>query len=351
MTTRLLRRFAGAFAVVLLAPLSLSTGVAPAAQAATTVPRFSNVFLIIGENTELVQINKNSMPYFTSTFKPDSAWLTNYWAITHFSTANYIAMTSGQYTPCEQFDYPPSRCHQDVPNLFNQLTDAGVSWHAWNESMPEPCALENSGSSKTLNHYAVKHNPAVYYDGVEGVGGVWDAENRSQLCLNNVIGTGDPDKPNDMSAFNAAVASGNVPQFNYIVPNMCEDGHDTCPPNPPSATGQFDQFLAREVPKILASPAFDENSVLIVTYDEGTSTRGGGGSNDHTPCKAWDTCPNAFHGGGRVAFAVQGDLVNTGTYGDFANHYSLLRTLEQGFGLTEFVGAADDAESITSIWK
>jgi hypothetical protein len=51
-----------------------------------------------------------------------------------------------------------------------------------------------------------------------------------------------------------------------------------------------------------------------------------------------------------VAFAVQGDLVNTGTYAAFGNHYSLLRTLEEGFGLTEFVGAADDAEA-TSIWN
>jgi hypothetical protein len=349
MTARLLRRMAGVCSFLVLVSLgALSTAQAQEPQA---VPRFSHVFVVIGENTELIQINKNSMPYFTQTYKPDSAWLTNYWAISHFSTSNYIAMTSGQYTPCEQFDYPPSRCHQDVPNLFNQLTDAGVSWTEWNESMPEPCALENSGESKTLNSYRVKHNPAVYYDDVEGVNGVWDAENRSQLCLDNVLGTGDPEAPNDMSAFDDALAAGDVPAFNYIVPNQCEDGHDTCPPNPPSATGQFDQFLAREVPQILDSPAFDENSVLIVTYDEGASTGGGGGSNGGTPCKPWDTCPNAFHGGGRVAFAVQGDLVSTGTYATFANHYSLLRTLEEGFGITEFVGAADDAEPITSIWS
>ena len=90
--------------------------------------------------------------------------------------------------------------------------------------------------------------------------------------------------------------------------------------------------------------------MLIVTFDEGASTGGGGGSNLNTPCKPWDTCPNAFHGGGRVAFAVQGDLVNAGTDATFANHYSLLRTLEEGFGITTFVGAATDADPITSIW-
>ncbi len=198
MTARLLRRLAGVCSFLVL--VSLGTFSTAQAQPTASVPRFSHVFVIIGENTELIQVNKNSMPYFTQTFKPDSAWLTNYWAISHFSTSNYVAMTSGQYTPCEQFDYPPARCHQDVPNLFNQLTDAGVPWTAWNESMATPCAVVNNGESKTLNSYRVKHNPAVYYDGVQGINGVWDAEHPSQLCLDHVLGTGDPEAPNDMSA-------------------------------------------------------------------------------------------------------------------------------------------------------
>ena len=48
---------------------------------------------------------------------------------------------------------------------------------------------------------------------------------------------------------------------------------------------------------------------------------------------------------------MQGELVNTGAYATFGNHYSLLRTLEEGFGLTEFVGAANEADPITSIWN
>jgi phosphatidylinositol-3-phosphatase len=345
------RRITVAVAIATMSLLVPAVAPSRAVTGLEGVPTLGHVFVIVGENTELIQINRHSMPYLTGTFKPHAAWLTNYWAISHFSTSDYIAMTSGQYTPCEQFDYPPARCHQDVPNLFNQLTDAGVSWTAWNESMAEPCSVVNNGSSKTLNHYAVKHNPAVYYDGVEGVGGVWDEEERSQLCLDNVISTGDPVAPNDTGDLDAALASGDVARFNYIVPNMCEDGHDTCPPNPPSATGQFDAFLAREVPKILASPAFDENSVVIVTYDEGSSTAGGGGSNGGTPCRPWETCPNAFHGGGNVAFAVWGDPVQPGTYGFFANHYSLLRTLEDGYGISEHVGAAETAVPIGDIWN
>jgi phosphatidylinositol-3-phosphatase len=313
------------------------------------VPSFGHVFVIIGENTELIQINSRSMPYLTGRLRQQSAWLTDYWAVTHFSAANYIAMTSGQYTPCEQFDYPPSRCHQDVQNLFHELDGVGASWTAWNESMPELCYLTNAGSSKTLNHYAVKHNPAVYYADVEGAGGVWSATDRSAECLSNVLPTGGTG-PNDMSAFNEAVASGDVADFNYIVPNECEDAHDTCQPNPPAALGQFDEFLAREVPRILASPAFGDDGVLIVTFDEGTSTSGGGGSNGDAPCQPWGTCPNTFHGGGNVAFLVISPLAATGTYGGFANHFSLLRTLEDGFGTSTHAGEAEAADPITSIW-
>jgi len=351
MAPRPLRRtLGGAFALILLTGTAVLANV-QANASDPTVPRFDNVFVIVGENTEILQINGNTMPYLTKELKPDSAWLKNYWAITHFSTANYVAMTSGQYTPCEQFDYKPARCHQDVPNLFNQLTDAGISWTAWNESMAEPCSLVNNGTAKERNFYAVKHDPAVYYDGVVADGGTWDAENPSALCTDNVISMGDPVAPNDTSDFDAVLASGDVSRFNYIVPNMCEDGHDTCPPNPPSALGQFDEFLQREVPKILDSPAFTENSLLIVTFDEGASTAGGGSSAGGTPCTAWDSCPNAFHGGGHIAFAAVGDpVIAGGDYRARADHYGLLRTLEMGFGLTTFVGNADEATPITEIW-
>ena len=350
-----LRRFR-----VLLASLSLllmaglPASPARASSKVEGVPAFGNTFVIIGENTELIEINKRSTPYLLNRLKPQSAWFTRYFALSHFSTSNYIGMTSGQYTPCHQFDYPPSRCHQDVNNLFNQLDGVNTSWTEWNESMPVPCAVTNAGSSKTLNHYAVKHNPAVYYDNVEGAGGVWSADPtlQSDECKQNVISTGGTG-PNDMSAFDAAVGAGDVSKFNYIIPNECEDAHDTCQPNPPSALGQFDDFLEREVPQILALPAFDPggDGVLIITFDEGTSTTGGGGSNGSVPCEAWMTCPNAFHGGGNVALLVISPLAKTGVYSVTNNHYGLLRTLEDGFGITTYVGGAGSANPINSIWK
>jgi phosphatidylinositol-3-phosphatase len=303
------------------------------AQAANGVPTFSHVFVIVGENTSLSQLTAKNAPYQLGTIKPDSAWLTDYWGISHYSTSNYIAMTSGQFLRCHQLDEKPATCNQDVTNVFGQLTDAGKSWTAWNESMLHPCLLVNSGENRFGNAYRVKHNPAAYYEDV--VGPDFSGTQGDAFCRQHVVSMGTTD-PNNTSAFDAALAAGGtaVPAFNYVVPNMCEDGHDNCQPKG-NTIKQFDDFLAREVPKIKASPAWDANSVIFVVYDEGQ---------DGGPGKA------VKFDGGHTAFAVIGDQVHVAQYAGFTNHYNLLRTIEDGFGLG-YAGAANSATPITQIWK
>ena len=79
--------------LVLMAAGALSGGLAAATQATPPaktdgVPEFGNVFVIIGENTEYSALTKNNAPYLLGTIKPESAWLTNYWATTHYSESN-----------------------------------------------------------------------------------------------------------------------------------------------------------------------------------------------------------------------------------------------------------------------
>jgi len=307
--------------------------VAPApSQAASGVPAFSHVFVIVGENTSLSQLTMKNATYQLGWIKPNSAWLTDYWGISHYSTSNYVAMTSGQFLPCHQADEKPATCNQDVPNVFGQLTGAGISWKAWNESMPQGCYLVNAGENRFGNGYRVKHNPAAYYEDVAGSdlsGTTGDA-----FCAQHDVPMGTTD-PNDKSTFEATLAAGtDVPRFNYIVPNMCEDGHDNCKPAG-NTIKQFDDFLAREVKNIKDSPAWDANSVIFVVYDEGQ---------DGGPGKA------VHFAGGHTPFAVIGDLVHNAQYADFENHYNLLRTIEDGFGLG-YAGAAATSTPITQIWN
>src|SRR5439155_21305953 len=127
--------------------------------------------------------------------------------------------------------------------------------------------------------------------------------------------------PNDMSTFNSALGAGQVAQFNLVIPNDCENGHDPCGTHDPFR--QFDDFLAREVPLIEASPAFGSGGTIIVTWDEGA-----------------DPPRNPKH----VLLAVLGNHVKPGVYGKRRyTHYGLLRTLEDGYGISHHLAHATRA--------
>ncbi len=292
------------------------------------VPAFGHVFLIIGENTALGQLSRKTTPYLVNTLKPKSAWLTNYYSFrVDGSLANYVGMTSGQYIPCEVHNLLPAKCHQNVDNVFHQMSGAGLTWRVWAESATGPCDFFDSGMDWTKNVFSAHHVPAIYYDDIEGA--VYDEGIvPAKPCLNNVLPTGTT-APNDTSALDAALASGAVGNLNVIIPNDCENGHDPCGTKNPY--GQFDAFLAREVPKIEASPAFGSDGVILVTYDEGADK----------------PFPNRFN----VLMLATGPVVIPGTYGGnpTLSHYSLLRTIEDGFGLHP-LGAAQTAPPISGIW-
>ena len=196
----------------------------------------------------------------------------------------------------------------------------------------------------------MKHNPAVYYDGVVADRRrVGRDETASALCTDNVVPTGRP-VPNDTSALDAALASGDVAGSTTSF-RTCVRTHTTSVPGDQGrrSTNSTTSSHVRSR-RVLASPAFGDDGVLIVTFDEGASTTGGFPSNTSTPCKAWDACPHPFDGGGNIAFLVISPLADPGLYHERANLYSMLRTLEDGLGITNYLGAADSARAIDEIW-
>jgi len=294
------------------------------------VPAFGHVFVIIGENTALGQLSVKRTPFLIDSLQPASAWVTNDFSFpVDGSLANYIGMTSGQYTTCEVNNNLPVKCHQNVNNLFHQLDVAGLTWKLWAESATGPCDFVDSGMSWNGNVYGAHHNPAVYYDDI--VGGVYD-ENHApkQECIDNVVPMGTT-STNDTSAFDAALSEGSVADVNIIVPNDCENGHDQCFASH-NRFGQYDAFLQREIPKIEASPAFGTDGVIFTTYDEGADP----------------PYPHKHN----ILLAVSGSLVHPAIYGAGVpySHYSLLRTIEDGFGLG-YLGGAKTARPLTGIWS
>jgi len=314
-------------ALTLLSSLSAVPRAGAVAGRRSAVPSLGHVFVIVGENTSLSQLTPANAPYLNRVLKPNAAWIENYRALADGSLADYIAMTSGQFTQCEVNNGKPHRCQQDVNNLFHQLDVAGIGWKEWMESATNGCDYYDSGTDWAKNVYGVHHDPAIYYRNIEG-GSYSEARKPAQECITHVVPTGTT-APNDTSYLDKALAAGNVPRFNMIIPNDCEQGHDPCGTNNP--VGQFDSFLKREIPKIQGSPAFGPNSVIFVTYDEGGDK----------------PIPHRY----TVLLAALGQQVQPGVYDGPVgpNHYSLLRTLEQGLGRRLLKGATT-ATSIGPIW-
>jgi phosphatidylinositol-3-phosphatase len=332
-----------AFAALLACLPGAANAVAhsPGSRSATLegVPRFGHVFVIVGENSTYSHLNATDMPYLFDNVRPRSAWLTGYRAATHWSQANYIAMTSGRFTRCEQQDYGAA-CHDRVNNIYHQLDVTGQTWKTWLEGGTARCDTGSGGTCEPqgpcpLTGFYTTGNPPINYANIEGEGGVWSARHKSQECLHNDIYAGGENAP--MGVFNAALESGDVPAFNLVLPNGCEDGEGNCKPLNNRYT-QFDAFLKREIPKIEASPAFGSDGVIVVTYDE--DQRAGGMAKKH-----------GFGSGGPVAFVVVSPLAQPGEYGGVYYHYSLLRTLEDGFGIAQYVGHAADVTPIAAIWR
>jgi phosphatidylinositol-3-phosphatase len=304
------------------------------------VPRFGHVFLIVGENTTYSHLNATRAPYMMNALRPRSAWFTNYRAATHWSQANYIALTSGQFNRCQQQDYG-AICHQDVNNIYHQLDVKGLTWKTWLEGGTARCDTGAGGSCAPqgpcpLTGFYTTGNPPINYDNIEGVGGVWSETAKSAECLANDIYAGDEaDRP--MFVFDDALASGDVPSFNLVLPNGCEDGEGNCKPIN-DRIRQFDAFLEREIPKIEASPAFGSDGVIIVTYDEDQREDG-------------MAKKNGLGSGGQVACFVISPLVDPGEYGGSYYHYSVLRTIEDGFGIGTHIAHAHDVSAMSTIWR
>jgi hypothetical protein len=309
-----------------------------AAASSEGVPPFGHVFLIIGENTTYSHLKLSNAPYLLGTLRPESAWLSNYDAATHWSEANYVALVTGQFTRCEQQDGGID-CHQNADNLFHQLDVASLTWKVWLEAGAARCDGGGGTCSSTkacpLTGFYTTGNPPILFDDIEGPHGVWSPTTPSAECRANDVPAGT--RRAGMATFNGALASGAVPDFNVVIPNGCDDGEANCKPVNDRYT-QFDDFLAQEIPRIEASPAFGTDGLIIVTYDE--DQRAGGLARKH-----------GFGSGGHVVCAVLGPLVTPGTYDQQWFHYSLLRMMEDGFGLPEYLGAANEVTPINTIWR
>jgi phosphatidylinositol-3-phosphatase len=204
------------------------------------------VFTIVMENHSQKDILGNADAPFINSLASQNAVAAGYRDNSvHPSEPNYLWMVAGENFGVLDDSEPMSHHIDAQSHIADQIEKQGLTWKAYMESMGQPCGLTSAYP------YEPKHNPFVFFNDING----WDghAFMPSERCNTHVV---------DYSQLDADLATGKTPKYVFITPNMISDMHDAS-----VATG--DAWLAREVPKILASDAFNNGGVLFLTWDEG----------------------------------------------------------------------------------
>ncbi len=247
-------------------------------------------------------------------------------------------------------------------SIADQLTGAGLSWKAYEESLPLGGAYGVDNSNGTVSNlsdfthlpapltsytalYAVKHNPFAYFQSVQQ-GYQWNNS------INNIVPFDGP------SGLFADLATGNLPSFSYIVPNQCDDQHGKggesayCAGDPgsnglqaglnPGLIQQGDVTIQRLVQAIHASPVWKQGkSAIVIVWDENDYS----GINSPLPPNTLFPSQNQ----NRVVLTVETNYSRPGVQSQtYYNSFSLLKSMEAAFGLPCLNHACDPKVGVMS---
>lgn len=348
-----------------------------------------HVFVIVLENEgyDTTFGPASKAPYLAQTLPAAGVLLTQYFGIGHASLDNYIAMISGQAaTPetrndCQTYaDFVQTGITPDgqaigsgcvypssVKTLPDQLSSKGKTWRAYMGDMGNDPARESatcghpplntvdltqnaeapSAAVPLGDQYAARHNPFVYFHSIID----------SPLCSTGVVNLSQ--LPQDLKFEHS------TPNFVFITPNLCDDGHDApCKNGQPGGLVSVNTFLQHWVPLILASPAYQRDGLLVITFDEGGYTFTVNPSGGYVITFEGQSCCSEQPGPNLAPFpqssAIGPYTLNTQSFGGDRtgavllspflkpstvsntpfNHFSLLKSLEDIFDTDEYLGYA-----------
>lgn len=333
----------------------------------TKLPAIRHVFVIMLSDEPYAAVfgPESKAHYLTAKLEPRGALLSRYDAVAHEGLADEIALLSGQGPTAETAADCPSYT-QIVPSavaadeqvlgsgcvypastqtLPGQLHAKQLSWRAYIGGIGEggssggACAHPVIGSADPgsaaasgAGPYATSINPVAYFASLTG----------APSCQNDDVG---------LSTLKSDLASpARTPSFSYIAPSRCEDGAPTpCAASMPAGVAPADAFLKRVVPEILASNAYKQNGLLVITVDEAPAS---GALADSSSCcgqPAYPNLPAALsqtpsgrpRGGGAVgALLLSPFIKGPETSQEPYDHFSLLASIEDLFALKRLGYAA-----------
>lgn len=273
---------------------------------------FDHVFIIMMENTGYDTLIGNPNAPFINFAAATTGTATNYYGVAHPSQPNYIGATSGALNGVVD----DNDITIDVPNIVDQLESHGKTWKAYMQSYSLCVTPLDHSCGNQL--YERKHNPFISYNDVQ--------TNPGRVA--NIV---------DFSQLATDLANNTVANYVWISPDQCHDMHgrgatpaDPCDFSqiqPLIATG--DAFLLSTVNAIMTSKSWTGNSAIFIVWDESDFTGTG-------PDGFGDTsgCCNANPGGGHVVgLVISNSLRFARSSGHAYNHYSILETIEENWGL------------------
>jgi phosphatidylinositol-3-phosphatase len=266
------------------------------ASASAAVPPSNPVVVVVLENHSYSSvIGNSSMPYLNY-LANKYGLATQFYANTHPSIGNYFMLTTGQIvTNNDSFTGTITN-----DNIVRHFLAKGVTWKSYAEGLPY--AGYTGGNTGT---YAKRHNPFAYFS---------DVANSSQKY--NIV---------PFSQFGNDVHNNTLPDFSFVVPDICDDGHNC-------SLATVDYWLKSKLSPLLSSSQFQQNGLLVITFDESYTT---------------DTA----HGGGHIVTVVIGPKVRKGLKStNLYQHQNALKLTMRALGLTTFPGAAATASDMASFF-
>jgi phosphatidylinositol-3-phosphatase len=292
------------FALVMaFAALQLSCGSHSTPQTPTSTPvptaqlTFSHVFLVVEENHSYADvIGNSSMPYLNS-LASQYGLATQYFANGHPSMPNYLMLTTGL---TESFDDNFSGTISD-DNVVRELTKAGKTWKAYEESIPSAGYLGSDALP-----YLRRHNPFSYLSDVQ--------QDPSQAA--NIV---------PFSQLASDLANDALPQYSFIAPDVNNDAHD-------GTLAAADSWLQSNIAPLIASQTFQNGGLLIITFDESEDS-------------------DVENGGGHVATVIISSKSKLKYQSQTEyQHQSTLRLVLQASGVGSFPGLAATAPDMTEFF-
>ncbi len=347
------------FVLGALAALSFAAG----AQASEVAP-YDHILVIIAENKNYEQIIGSANAPRLNALAKEFGLATNFYGEVHPSQANYIAMLGGDTFGIHDDDAwfcKPAMVSAVCPfainpgyvahsvqarSLMDQLAAAKLSWKGYFEDLPAAGSLaifnpspEAPDPNRPTFLYAAKHNAFVVFENV-----------RNDPAL--------AEKIVPLTQLRADLAASALPNYTHIVLNQCNEMHGLYAGEPSTPADcvldgrkpetvealirRGDKAIGGIVDEIMAAPAWasSKNIAIVITWDEDSTNSAG-----RQGCCGSDPRLIANFGGGHIPTIV---VTNHGPrHVEDAtpyNHYSLLRTAEEAFGIGEHLGfaAADD---------